>query len=396
MSTGSTRRSDGIGAQQSRPGRRRPRWAWLCAIVGTVLVGTSTAAYCGEQYLIGRYSRAVNQQPLLGDAAAPGKNIDGPINLLLVGIDERPAGNPADGSRADSVIVLHIPASHDRAYLMSIPRDTRVQIPAFAQSGYPGGTDKINAAFQYGATKQTAKGSDPGRSGGFQLLANTVRQVTGLQFNGGAIVNFDGFHKVVNAVGGVDMCVDEKVTSIHIGWNIKTGKEGVPYRLSAPAYNDPQLIPGMRPAVYQPGCQHFDGDQALDYARQRELIPDGDYGRQRHQQQFIAALAKKVSSTGLADPIKLDEVIRAAGSAVTFDGNGVDLVDWVFTLKDIKPSTITMIKTNGGNFNSKMINGTDYEVLDENSTAALRAIAGDTIGEFLTAHPDMATSAGTM
>jgi LCP family protein required for cell wall assembly len=360
-------------------------------IVGLVLLVGSGTILIGGRLLIDRYTGHITQAPLLGSAAAPGHTIAGPITMLLVGIDERPDPNPADGARSDSIIILHIPASHDHAYLISIPRDTRVPIPAFPQTGYPGGTDKVNAAFDYGFL------NNGGRTGGFQLLALTLQRLTGLSFDAGAIVNFGGFQSVVDAVGGVDMCVDEKVTSIHIGWNIATGKEGVPYRLSAPAYDNPQLIPGMRPQVYQVGCQHFNGWQALDYARQRDLLAnnDGDYGRQRHQQQFLKALAKKAASTGMSNPVKLDGILRAAGSALTFDGNGVSVTDWAFTLKDIDPSTITTIKTNSGHYNTQVINGQDFETLDATTMALFPAIATDQVGAFLSAHPEIVDTTPT-
>ena len=73
--------------------------------------------------------------------------------MLLLGVDARERW-AADDVRSDSIIILHIPATHDQAYLISIPRDTEAQIPAFKKSGYAGGTDKINAAFQAGAAQR--------------------------------------------------------------------------------------------------------------------------------------------------------------------------------------------------------------------------------------------------
>src|SRR5262249_18490346 len=104
---------------------------------------------------------------------------------------------------------------------------------AYPRTGYTGGRDKINAAFAYGFQP------GGGRAGGFELLALTVKQLTGISFDGGAIVNFAGFQSLVTALGGVDLCVDEKVVSIHTR------------------------------QVYQPGCQHMAAWQALDYVRQR-------------------------------------------------------------------------------------------------------------------------------
>jgi LCP family protein required for cell wall assembly len=370
------------GGNRPRPVRKRgPRWARLLITLGAVLMVVSGTTLTAAAFFLNRYTGKVQQEPLLGQAADEGHSIDGAINMLLVGIDERP-NNPDDGVRADSIIIAHIPADHSGAYLVSIPRDSRAKIPAFKVTGYGGGTEKINAAFEHGFE------NNGGRDGGFQLLALTIRQLTGLSFNAGAIVNFDGFRKVVDAVGGIDMCVDEETTSIHIGWDKKTGKEGVPYKLSAPEYDNPHLIPGMRPQVYHVGCQHMEGWQALDYVRQRELIPDGDYGRQRHQQQFLKALAKKTSKAGL-NPRALDSVLTGVGSAVTFDGNHVSLTDWLFTLKGIDPTKLVMVKTNGGTFHSATIGGQSFETLDETSLQLFRSIADDDMESFLVKHPEL-------
>nr|WP_240943044.1 LCP family protein [Planosporangium thailandense] len=303
-----------------------------------------------------------------------------------MGIDER-ADDPKGGARSDSIIIVHIPASHDHAYLISIPRDSRVQIPAYPRAGYRGGTEKINAAFAYGF-------GFPGnrsRSDGFQLLALTIKQLTGIGFDAGAIVNFDGLRSVVDAVGGVDLCVDEETTSVHVGRDA-SGRPAVPY-LQPPPDGRPVPVPGVRPQVYHVGCQSFTGWQALDYVRQRELIPDADYGRQRHQQQLIAALVKKVSRTGLvSDPLTTDRTMRALGSAVTFDGNGVSLADWIFMLKGIDPAAITMVKTNGGRASTQLIDGQSFEILTDTTRQMFQATRDDTLDTFIAAHPDWVTT----
>jgi LCP family protein required for cell wall assembly len=378
---GAGRRPPGGGSSGGRPSGG-PGWARVLVVIGAVLMALSGLALAGGALALSRYTGAVTQEPLLGDAAADGRSVDGPITMLLVGIDERP-NNPDDGVRADSIIIVHIPADHAGAYLVSIPRDSRVRIPAYPTTRFTGEIGKINSAFQYGFQ------NDGGRQGGFQLLALTVGQLAGLRFDAGAIVNFDGFRKVVDSIGGIDLCVDEETTSVHVGWDKKTGKEGVPYRLSPPNYDNPRLIPGMRPQVYHVGCQHFVGWQALDYVRQRELIPDGDYGRQRHQQQFLKAVATKTKHAGLANPRTLDSVLRAAGSAVTFDGNHVPLADWLFTLRSIDPANVVTIKTNGGEFHSANVGGQSFETLDETSLQLLRAVGDDDVGAFLARHPEL-------
>jgi LCP family protein required for cell wall assembly len=387
------------GGQPPLAGRpeRDPRWAQVLIALGVLLVLVSGVALAGGGFLLARYTGGVHQAHLLGGAAvnpAAGDRssptharINGPVNLLLVGIDER-ADDPAGGARSDSIIIVHIPAGHDRAYLISIPRDSRVEIPAFHKTGYPGGTDKVNAAFAFGFSEAGS------RAGGFELLALTVKQLTGVSFNAGAIVNFDGLRSVVDAVGGVDMCVDEETPSVHIGQDA-AGKVAIPYR-QPPPDNRPVPVPGVRPQVYHVGCQPFAGWQALDYSRQRELIPDGDYGRQRHQQQLIAALAKKIANAGLlADPLAIDRLMRALGSAVTFDGNGVSLPDWIFALRSIDPNNIMMLKTNSGQYNTQVIDGLDYEILTDTTRRLFTAIHDDTLDAFVVAHPDWVNGIST-
>jgi polyisoprenyl-teichoic acid--peptidoglycan teichoic acid transferase len=269
----------------------------------------------------------------------------------------------------------------------ALPRDTRVAIPASPTTRYPGGADKLTAAFEFGYQ------NGGGRPGGFELLAKTIKNMSGISFNGGAIVNFDGFQALVKALGGVDMCIDEKVTSIHIGQD-RHGHFATPYRLDAGL--NPHPVPGVTPQVYQPGCQHLQAWQALDYVRQRELVPDGDYGRQRHQQQFIKAVVKETTSKGvITDPAKLDTVIRSAGKLLTFDGGGISIEDWIFALKGVNGGGITMIKTNGGQFNPTTINGQAFETLNPTSLQLLQSVRDDNVAAFVAAHPDWVAGDGS-
>jgi LCP family protein required for cell wall assembly len=364
--------------------QRDPLWARLLVMGGALLMVASGVTIVAEKVLVARYTGTIRQETLIaGDTLAHDSrghaSINGPINLLLVGVDER-ADDPAAGARSDTNIIVHIPASHDAAYLVSVPRDTKVSIPAYRKTGYGGGTDKLNAAFQFGYQ------NGGGRAGGFDLLAKTIKQMSGISFNGGAIVNFDGFQALVKTLGGVDMCIDEKVTSIHVGQD-RRGQPARPYWLDAAL--TPHPVPGVTPQVYQPGCRHLEAWQALDYVRQRELVPDGDYGRQRHQQQFIKAVVKETISKGvITNPAKLDTVVRSAGKLLTFDGGGAVIEDWIFALKGIGGSGMTMIKTNGGNFNSTTINGQSFETLNDTTVQLLQAVRDDNVPAFVAAHPD--------
>ena len=95
-----------------------------------------------------------------------GENIDGAINLLLLGMDER-SGNKTEPIRADTMIIVHIPKTHDAIYMISLPRDAEVQIPDFPETGFKGWRTKINAAFACGARTPDGKpDTTPGRAAG--------------------------------------------------------------------------------------------------------------------------------------------------------------------------------------------------------------------------------------
>lgn len=375
------------GSAVSRPAappirkrRRDPWWAKVLVIAGALLMMLSGTAIAGVTVLLDRYTGAVHQQDLLGDAVAGGqhgRSIDGALTLLMVGIDERPQQND-DGARSDSILLLHITADHQGAYLVSIPRDTRVEIPAYPKAKYPGGTDKINAAFFFGSQ------NGRGRAGGFELLALTIKRLTGISFDAGAIVNFSGFQAVVKALDGVDMCVDEKTTSIHIGTDSR-GKFAAPYRITPDLRVIP--IPGVKPQVYQPGCQHLNDWQALDYVRQRELIPDGDYGRQRHQQQLLKAIFDEARRQGVAtNPRKLDGLIRSVGQSLTVDTNGVPLADLVYALRDVKPADLIGVKVPS---EPQDLGGISYVLpIDDQASALYDAVRTDNLDNWVLANPD--------
>ncbi|GLL04860.1 LCP family protein [Dactylosporangium matsuzakiense] len=372
--------------------RRRagsPLWARLCLVAGAVLLLASAGTLAGGDLLLAHYGDQVTHPGGLGSAAA-GHDVSGPLNLLLVGIDERD-GNALMGARADSIIIAHVPASHDVVYLTSIPRDTRVVIPPDRRTQYRGGTDKINAAFEFGYQH------GGGRDEGLTLLAETVGNLAGgLKFNGAAIVNFDGFKDIVDALGGVRMCVDERTTSIHTGWSIKTGQEGEPYNFNADGIPT-TLKPGMRAQVYEPGCSDMAAWQALDYVRQRDKLAnnDGDYGRQRHQQQFIKAMLSKATSAGvLTNPQKVDHMLNSIGKAVSFYNNDIPLADWILTLHGITAEHMVTLKANGGHFNSQVFDGQAYEILDADTKALLSAVGQDRVAEFVAAHPQLVSDAG--
>src|SRR5262249_44516466 len=155
----------------AKPAKRRsPLWAKLSIALGILLILVGSGSFALFQATVTEINHAIPKANLLGSAAATqftGNAISGPLNILIVGVD-------ASGTRRDPIITPHVPASHDRVYLVSIPRDLKVDVPQ-------GGTNKINSTFDTG----------------FANLALTIKQNFGITFNGGLIVNFNGFQDII-------------------------------------------------------------------------------------------------------------------------------------------------------------------------------------------------------
>ncbi|MFE9956404.1 LCP family protein [Micromonospora sp. NPDC005299] len=365
----------GPGGGKKRTKRKDPLWAKLTVILGAVLMMTSGVAIVGSKAVIGQATSSIDQGNLLGEAgktdAEGGNSLEGPIDMLLLGVDARQRW-AADDVRSDTIIILHIPATHDQAYLISIPRDTEAQIPAFEKNGYRGGTDKINAAFQIGAR------NGGGWEGGAQLMAKTIKSMTGISFDGAAIINFGGFKNVIDALGSVRICVSHEVKSHHMMmvdgkpmWNADAKKTGK----------------AMTPVVHKKGCKEMEGWEALDFARQRYGLPNSDYDRQQNQQQLIKAMAKKATDKGmLTNPIKLNQLIKAAGKAFILDTGGVPIANFIFTLKGVNGNDLVTLRTNGGTYSTA---GNGREKFNETTMDMFQAVKNDKLADFVVSNPSV-------
>jgi LCP family protein required for cell wall assembly len=365
--------------------RKGPFWAKAFVVLGALMMVVSGGSLVAAKVIIGWATDAVSQENLLGEAGPQGTTIQGPVNLLLVGLDQREEQND-DSVRSDTIIMVHIPASHDQAYLVSIPRDLRVRIPDYPKSGFKGYQTKINASFQGG---YKGKGTEiEKRSRGMELLALTIKQNWGITFNGAAIIDFAGFEAVLKELGGVTMCVDRPAEAIHLAKD-KNGKvtgAGVWYDDAAGKVRG--IPPGGSHFTYSPGCQRMTPEVALEYSRLRKgsCCPNGDYDRQRHQQQLIKQIIKEATSKGmLADPGKLNRVMQAAGKAFVLDTRGVPVADYMFTFKDISDQ-MTQVKTNAGRVNT--IEGTSDEALTPESVEMMAAVRDKTLPKWLLNHMD--------
>jgi LCP family protein required for cell wall assembly len=357
------------GGRYPRPRqrRRRSRLAKALLVFAIVLCALVVALFAGGLFTINRPSHAVQSANLLGTARAPRGLKHGPLNYLLIGSNWRD-DDPGNGERADSIMIVHIPRGMKRAYLVSVPRDLYYHIKPYPKTGFEGSTEKIDAALNYG---------------GIPLMSQTVADLTGVKFNGAVVARFEGFKKAVTALGGVNMCVDEETVSVHIGRD-RNGHFAAPYTDLA---GDPQPVPGVTPQVYHKGCQHLAPWQALDYVRQRELLPGGDYDRQRHQQQFIMAVLKQTASAHtLSNPFKTNRVVHDIGQATTMDTNGVSVTDLMLATRGIKASSLVGLRTPS---HPDTMNGTSYVMADDDAPALWQALREDKLQAFAASHSDM-------
>jgi LCP family protein required for cell wall assembly len=259
-------------------------------------------------------NKGAHQRENGAETHAPGSKIvdqcqETGCNFLLLGSDSRTGlskqqlqefGTNKDiggSQRSDTIMVVHIPPGNQKAVILSFPRDLWVHIPGH-------GVDKINAAFEGGVN-----------GGGPQVVASTIYKMSGLRINHWMYVDLAGFEGLVNALGGVHMCVPspmyDPLTALHIT---------------------------------KPGCQDFNGATALGYVRTRhwtatpggpECDVIGDFARIGRQQQFLRAVFAKVLSPG--ELLHVQSIVPQLLKNFVVDKglNGADLAYFVGQLQGI-------------------------------------------------------------
>jgi polyisoprenyl-teichoic acid--peptidoglycan teichoic acid transferase len=262
-------------------GRGRPVLAVLLAIC---ILALGFAAYRASD-LLQRVSGFTNPLQELQDTVAPPAGSvawklqhDQRVNLLLLGYGGAENDAPY---LTDSMLVASIDPGQKRVMLVSVPRDLGVQIDAF--KGQPPMVNKVNVAYSVGMQDSSYHGKKPqftgGKDRGGLLAEQTVGSVTGLQFDGYLAVDFKAFRDLVDALGGVNVCLDEPLDDYQY-----------------PNYTDGYVGGGIH---FKAGCQQVNGEQALELARSRHAVQAdqaSDFGRARRQQVLVNAIRKKATS----------------------------------------------------------------------------------------------------
>jgi LCP family protein required for cell wall assembly len=286
-------------AEAARTHRRRRRI--LTGLGVTVLVLLLLLAG-GAWYVTERYAGNVER---LGDVfedipegsrPAPAQpteaGVDGePLTFLLVGSDSREsaAEGEAPSGRSDAIMIARVTADRERAQLISIPRDSWVEIPGY-------GMNKINASYAFG---------------GPTLLIQTVEQLTGVRIDHFVAIDFEGLAEVTDALGGVEVTVAETTTN--------------------------------RGVTFEKGRNTITGEEVRWYLGQRYGLPGGDFDRVKRQQQFIKAVMDKlISRDTFGDLGKLDASLRAVGNSVAVDSGlgNTEMISMAYSMRSLTQENI--------------------------------------------------------
>jgi LCP family protein required for cell wall assembly len=272
--------------------RAHMRHWWQWALVGLFVLLLLVGGLLVWRYF--KFRNAIACPTCDVDKVAEGK----PFNALLVGSDNRGdlteqeqlelGADAVDGDRADTLILAHIDPATQRVTMIQFPRDLYVPIAG-------GGTNKINSALLNGPNQ----------------LLQTMRRLTGLKINHYLEVNIAGFRDLVDAIGGVDVCIAEPI----------------PF--------DPQT--GIEVGEDELGIIKFDGDRALRFVRSRNY-PTGDFERIQNQQKFIAAAIDQVTSTEtLFKPSRILKLLDVAGKNLETDLPPRELPGFAERLRSFDP-----------------------------------------------------------
>ncbi|WP_406864393.1 LCP family protein [Streptomyces sp. HUAS MG47] len=304
------------------------------ALLGVGVLMAGGAGWWAVDHYTGKVERIPDAFPTKvppAEQPAPGK---GGKTFLLVGVDSR-SDLPTTGrdakapawrygtQRSDTMMLIHLPEDHSNAYVVSLPRDSWVPVPGH-------GDAKLNAAFSWG---------------GSPLLIDTVQRFTDVRIDHLAVIDWEGFKKLTDAVGGVDLTVDGEV-------------------------------------------RHMNGEQGLRYVRERKNLARGDFDRTHRQQNFLRAVLNKVMTPrNLTNPVKASVLLDDLTASVSVDDrlSDSDLRELLWDNREVRPGR--MVFMNAPVAGTDMIKGQSVVRVDRKKSAELwAAMRNDTMADYVAGH----------
>jgi len=328
------------------PPRKRRRWLKIVLISVAVVVVAAVAGSAAYVYNLDKsVSQNIKREDVLpaesptadGQSARPSADpaAEGAMNFVLLGSDSRDPGDSGAG-RSDTIMVVHLNKAHDQAYIASFPRDMYVDIPGH-------GKNKINAAFAFGGTR---------------LMVQTLEGLLGTRMDHVVMVDFEGFIKLTESLGGVT--VKNKTAFSSHGFDYPKGQITVK------------------------------GEEALWFVRERKSLPNGDLDRAENQRNVIKAIvAKGLSPEVIANPTAFTEFISGVAEHVTVDSSLSDQMirDLALSLR-LSSSDIHLLQAPISGFGTSP-DGQSIDVVDEAQLETLgKAMKKDTMDAYLEKYPE--------
>ena len=287
------------GDRQQPPQKDRKRHTGRNVLLGFVaffLIAAAAAGLFAFNLAQSFDSKAQQIDNAFPDESTRPDKAGGATNMLLLGSDSRAAapeeaeaGAPTD-QRSDTMMWVHIPADRKNIYIMSVLRDTWVDVPGRGES-------KINSAMAYG---------------GIPLTVQTLEGMFGTRLDNVAIIDFEGFKAMTDALGGVEV--------------------NVPAAFSTQQFSFPA------------GKQQLTGEQALSFVRERKAFSDGDYQRVKNQQLFLkATLSRFLTAETLTNPATLSKLVDTVSPYVSVDASldAAKAGALAVELRDVRASNVT-------------------------------------------------------
>ncbi|MGO3205291.1 MAG: LCP family protein [Brevibacterium aurantiacum] len=338
---------DLFDSQEDRPQRpkRKKKKVWrkiLVALLVIVILGVlGVGLYLWN---VGRTfdnnANKLTDEQIFGTERPDDQKEDGGTNILLLGSDEpmdQVDVNDSRGLRSDTIMVMHIPESGSNVQVMSIPRDSWVDIEGHGKA-------KINSALS---------------TGGLPLAVSTISDFIGTELDHVAIIDFEGFKALTDSLGGVTVNSEQSFE-----------KNGY---------------------TFDKGENVLDGDEALTFVRERKSFQDGDFQRARNQQAFIRGLTNEIiSADTLSNPKKIQNMVKDFSPYMYVD-SGLDaqyISATAFAMRDVRPGDIEFFTSPTAGVGTSSDGQSIVNVDEEELKKVQDAYKNDTVDEYVQNAPE--------